>query len=97
MSIHNFLLSALSPESHKLLVSRSTPVAMPLRTVLYEANETPTHAYFMTSGLASIVTSMPDGATAEVSFIGRDKGADPGGCAGAGADDWPDCRLQSAA
>jgi CRP-like cAMP-binding protein len=47
-------------------------VALPLRTVLYEANETPSHAYFMTSGLASVVTSMPDGATAEVTFVGRE-------------------------
>jgi CRP-like cAMP-binding protein len=35
-------------------------------------NDTPTHAYFLTAGLASVVTSMPDGATAEVSFIGRE-------------------------
>jgi CRP-like cAMP-binding protein len=47
-------------------------MALPLRTVLYEANEMPTHAYFLTSGLASVVTSMSDGATAEVSFIGRE-------------------------
>ena len=32
----------------------------------------PTHAYFPTSGLASVVTSLPDGETAEVSFIGRE-------------------------
>jgi CRP-like cAMP-binding protein len=50
----------------------STPVALPLRTVLYEANETPTHAYFMTSGLASIVTLLADGATVEVNFVGRE-------------------------
>lgn len=72
MSTENFLLSALSPESRKLLLSQSTPVALPLRKVLYEANEPPTHAYFLTSGLASIVTSMVDGATAEVNFVGRE-------------------------
>ncbi|HMG02953.1 MAG TPA: Crp/Fnr family transcriptional regulator [Edaphobacter sp.] len=72
MSPENFLLFALSPESRKFLVSRSTPVALPLRKVLYVANETPTHAYFPTSGLASIVTSMVDGATAEVNFVGRE-------------------------
>lgn len=66
------LLSALSSESRELLTARATPVALPLRTVLYEANETPTHAYFLTVGLASVVTSLSDGATAEVSFIGRE-------------------------
>src|SRR5438105_3829859 len=70
MSIHNFLLSALSPESHKLLASRSTPMVLPLRTRLYEAGEPAAYAYFLTAGLASVVTTMTDGATAEVSFIG---------------------------
>jgi CRP-like cAMP-binding protein len=72
MSNDNFLLSALKPEDRKFLVSRSTLVVLPLRTPLYKANEFPTHAYFLTSGLASVVTTMPDGATAEVSFIGRE-------------------------
>jgi hypothetical protein len=72
MSNDNFLLSALKPEDRKFLVSRSTLVVLPLRTPLYEANEFPAHACFLTSGLASVVTTMPDGATAEVSFIGRD-------------------------
>jgi CRP-like cAMP-binding protein len=72
MSIDNFLLSALTPENRTLLVSRSTPVSLPLRMVLYEANEMPSHAYFLTTGLASIVTTMLDGATAEVSFIGHE-------------------------
>ena len=72
MSIDNFLLASLTPESRKLIVSRSIPVVLPLRETLYKANDTPTYAYFVTSGLASVVTSMPDGATAEVSFIGRE-------------------------
>jgi len=45
---------------------------LPLREILYEANDTPEYAYFVTSGLASVVTSMLDGATAEISFIGRE-------------------------
>ena len=72
MSIQNLLLASLSSESREFLTARSTPVALPLRTVLYVANEMPTHAYFPTSGLASVVTSLPDGETAEVSFIGRE-------------------------
>lgn len=68
----NLLLSALSPSAREQLVSLSTAVELPLRTVLYAAEQTPTHAYFMTSGIASIVTAMPDGATAEVGLIGRE-------------------------
>jgi CRP-like cAMP-binding protein len=38
--------------------------------MLYEAQETPTYAYFLTSGLASVVTLMSDGASAEVGLVG---------------------------
>src|SRR5947209_2349876 len=72
MANENLLLSALSPESRRLIMARATPVVLPLRTNLYEANEPLTHVYFLTSGLASVVTTMPDGATAEVSFISRE-------------------------
>jgi CRP-like cAMP-binding protein len=43
-----------------------------LRTALYQVEETPKYAYFMTSGIASIVTAMPDGGTAEVGLIGHE-------------------------
>jgi CRP-like cAMP-binding protein len=68
----NLFLSSLSPSARELLISLSTEVDLPIRTVLYAAEQTPTHAYFMTSGIASIVTAMPDGATAEVGLIGRE-------------------------
>jgi CRP-like cAMP-binding protein len=48
------------------------PVALPIRTVLYEAEETPKYAHFMTSGVASIVSSMSDGSSAEVGIWGRE-------------------------
>lgn len=66
----NRLLSALSPEAHDYLISRSVAVSLPSKTPLYEAGETPSHAYFMTSGMASIVTAMEDGGTAEVGMVG---------------------------
>jgi CRP-like cAMP-binding protein len=68
----NLLLSALSPESRELLMDASTAVPLPLRTPLYEAEETPAYAYFMTSGVASVVTTVTDGGTAEVGLIGRE-------------------------
>jgi CRP-like cAMP-binding protein len=40
--------------------------------VLYEPDETPKYAHFMTSGIASIVSSMTNGASAEVGIWGRE-------------------------
>jgi CRP-like cAMP-binding protein len=68
----NLFLSSLSPESREQITSRATQLALPLRTSLYEAEQTPFHAYFLTSGIASVVTSMADGGTAEVGLIGSE-------------------------
>jgi CRP-like cAMP-binding protein len=72
LEFKNRLLSALSTAACQSLVSASTHVNLPLRTVLYEADQTPSHAYFMTSGIASVVTAMADGGTAEVGLIGAE-------------------------
>lgn len=68
----NLLLASLSTESRELLISHSTPVTLPLRTVLYTAGSVPADAYFITSGIASIVGSTTDGETAEVGVVGRE-------------------------
>jgi CRP-like cAMP-binding protein len=70
--LNNLFLQSLSPAARDLLVSSCTPVDLPLRADLYEAEQAPTYAYFLTSGIASVVTAMPDGATAEVGHIGRE-------------------------
>jgi CRP-like cAMP-binding protein len=69
---NNLLLDSLSPRSRDLLVSRATPILLPSGTSLYTANETPTFAYFLTSGMASIVVSTLEGETAEVGVVGRE-------------------------
>ena len=68
----NLLLNALSPASRDALLPHCVEVDLPLRKSLYEAENVPDHAYFMTSGIASVVTSMEDGDTAEVGLIGRE-------------------------
>jgi CRP-like cAMP-binding protein len=68
----NLLLQALPAAYRNSLLSRMKPVTLPLRTGLYEPYETPKFAHFMTSGIASIVSSMSDGATAEVGICGRE-------------------------
>jgi CRP-like cAMP-binding protein len=45
-------------------------IELPLNTKLYNPNTTPSYAYFLNSGLASVVTSMANGQTIEVGFIG---------------------------
>lgn len=68
----NLLLSALHPETRNSLLSHATPVELPFGTALFEAGKQPRYAYFLLSGLASIVVSVPDGASAEVSMAGTD-------------------------
>jgi CRP-like cAMP-binding protein len=68
----NLFLSSLTSASRERLMVRATPVSLPLRTPLYEPEQIPAFAYFITSGVASVVTSMPDGATAEVGLIGHE-------------------------
>jgi CRP-like cAMP-binding protein len=68
----NQLLAALSPASRASLLSRLKPVSLPLRTVLYEPDETPKYAHFITSGIASVVSNMANGASAEVGVWGSE-------------------------
>ena len=68
----NLFLAALSPANYDWLASRSTEVDLPLHTILYEEEVPPRYAYFLTLGLASIVTSMSDGQSVEVGFIGHE-------------------------
>ena len=68
----NLLLSSLSPETLALLQPRLEEVALPTRTKLYNSGEVPRYAYFLTSGIASVVSTMEDGASAEVGMIGRE-------------------------
>ncbi|MGI4831215.1 MAG: Crp/Fnr family transcriptional regulator [Janthinobacterium lividum] len=68
----NLFLNALSPASRDLLLGHCVEVDLPLRKSLYEPDNVPRYAYFMTSGIASVVTAMENGATAEVGLIGRE-------------------------
>jgi CRP-like cAMP-binding protein len=74
MSIHsrNRLLCSLSSQNQDYLIAKCVPVDLPLKTVLYAAEETPHYAYSITSGMASIVTTMEDGESAEVGVVGNE-------------------------
>lgn len=68
----NLLLSTLSPAYRTSLLSRLKPVTLVARSVLYEPDEMPKYAHFLTSGIASIVSFMSNGASAEVGIWGRE-------------------------
>jgi len=68
----NQLLEMLPKALRSSLLSRLKPVTLPLRTMLYEVEETPKFAHFMTSGVASIVSPMRDGDSAEVGIWGNE-------------------------
>lgn len=68
----NLLLATLPLEYRNSLLARLKPVSLPIRTVLYEPDETPKYAHFVTSGIASIVSTMSNGASAEVGIWGSE-------------------------
>jgi CRP-like cAMP-binding protein len=68
----NLLLASVSPKYRFFLQSRMRAVTLAAREVIYEPDETPAFAHFMTSGIASIVGTMASGASAEVGIWGRE-------------------------
>jgi len=70
--LSNILLDTLPQDTQKKLHSQLKRVAVAVRTVLYEPGDTPKHVHFLTSGIASIVTSMSTGDTTEVGTVGRE-------------------------
>jgi CRP-like cAMP-binding protein len=68
----NLLLMSLSPSCRMSLLSRLKRVTLPVGSVLYSVGETPRFAHFLTSGIASIVSSMTNGASSEVGLWGHE-------------------------
>jgi CRP-like cAMP-binding protein len=68
----SLFLAALSEPSRNLLLAHCTSIDLPLKTSLYTTQQEPRYAYFITSGLASLVVSMSSGETAEVGIVGRE-------------------------
>jgi CRP-like cAMP-binding protein len=66
------LIDALPEESRRKLLKQVTRVNIPFRASLYEPGNPPRFAHFLTSGVASVVTTMGDGSTAEVGTLGRE-------------------------
>jgi CRP-like cAMP-binding protein len=77
--IKNRLLAGLSPEDLAELIHHLEPVTLPKKQVLYEVGAPLDHVYFLDEGLASVLTTMEDGASSEVGMVG------PEGLVGASA------------
>ncbi len=71
-SISNNFVDKLPPAMKSHLLSFAEPVAMPIRTSLYSPGRPPRHLHFVTSGIASVVTSMSNGDGIEVGLVGRE-------------------------
>src|SRR5215469_9986844 len=69
-SIKNRLLAGLPPEELSHLIEHLEPVTLPRKRVLYEVGAPLEHVYFIEEGLASVLTTMEDGASSEVGMVG---------------------------
>jgi CRP-like cAMP-binding protein len=68
----NLLLETLPQPYRDSFLSRMEEVTIPAGTVLYEAEEAPRYAWFITSGLVSKIVSMSDGRSAEIGMCGNE-------------------------
>lgn len=68
--IKNRLLAGLPPEDLAQLIEHLEPVALPKKQILYEVGAPLEHIYFIEEGLASVLTTMEDGASSEVGMVG---------------------------
>ena len=68
----NRLLAAISQKSRKHLLSNSSKIELTSKTVLHESRTRPSHAFFLTSGLASVLAVTTIGFASEVAVVGRE-------------------------
>jgi CRP-like cAMP-binding protein len=68
--IKNRLLADLPPEDLAQLIRHLEPVILPKKRVLYEVGAPLERVYFIEEGLASVLTTMEDGASSEVGMVG---------------------------
>ena len=68
----NRLLAVISQKSRKRLLSQSSEVSLAASHVLHEPDSRPAHAFFLTSGLASILAVTTAGLAGEFGMVGRE-------------------------
>jgi CRP-like cAMP-binding protein len=70
--LSNLLIETLPSTVRAALLTHLEAVPLPLGAVLYEPGEVPRYVHFLTSGMASIMTTMADGDAVEVGIISRE-------------------------
>ena len=68
----NRILGALPAEDRDRLVTNMVPVALPIKTVLFEPGEPIRAVHFPLDGVVSLVTPLDDGAIVEVATVGNE-------------------------
>src|ERR1700681_5079651 len=68
----NHLLAALTPAERERIVPHLQLVAMPLGSVLYESGARLSHVYFPTNCIVSLLYTLKDGGSAELSLVGSE-------------------------
>ncbi len=68
----NLLIESLSPANRDRLLALGKHVVLPVRESLIEPAQPLKYAYFITSGIASVVIELAEGGTAEVALIGHE-------------------------
>lgn len=68
----NRLLAALPREEFERLRAHLERIHLPKGKVIYEAGDRVRHAYFVTAGMASLLSSTHDGSTVEVAMVGSE-------------------------
>jgi CRP-like cAMP-binding protein len=70
--IQNLILLGLPAGELTTALKKLELVDLPTHSVLHEAGETLTHAYFINSGLASVLNVLTDGKSVEVGLAGKE-------------------------
>jgi CRP-like cAMP-binding protein len=68
----NHLLAALPPGEYRRLARRLVAVPLAHGQALFEVDQPIRHAYFLETGLVSLLAPMEDGAQVEVGMVGRE-------------------------
>jgi CRP-like cAMP-binding protein len=68
----NLVIDGFSPALKQKILAAARPREIPLRTVLVSQGRLPANIVFLTSGLASLVVTMEDGASSEAGMRGRE-------------------------
>jgi CRP-like cAMP-binding protein len=71
-AIYNRILQALPSEVREEVLRVCHPVEFPPTHVIYRAGEAVEHAYFINSGLVSLIKGMADGRTTVIGAVGTE-------------------------